>query len=57
LVLLLGWLIYSKPFGHVIVNKLVNSGLYKEAEMTSWKLFKPKKFFEEKTIKRMKKRI
>jgi len=25
--------------------------------MTSWKLFKPKKYFEETTIKRMKKRI
>ena len=54
-ILTLGWYIYTKPFGQVIVKKLLNSTPYKEAEMTSWKLFKPKKYFEEITIKRMKK--
>lgn len=56
LILFIGWYIYSKPFGQIAVNKLVNSGLYKGAEMTSWKLFKPKKYFEERTIKKMKKK-
>ena len=55
-ILILGWYIYTKPFGQVIVKKLLNSTPYKEAEMTSWKLFKPKKYFEEITIKRMKKK-
>ena len=55
LVLLVGWYIYSKPFGQVVAKKFVNSGVFQGAEMTSWKLFKPKKYFEEITIKRIKK--
>lgn len=53
---LLGWYIYTKPFGQVMVKKLIDSGAYKGVEMASWKVFNPKKYFEEITIKKMKKR-
>ncbi|HOR52713.1 MAG TPA: hypothetical protein PLE51_03560 [Candidatus Pacearchaeota archaeon] len=56
IILTLGWYIYTKPFGQILIKKLVNSEAYKEAEMTSWKIFKPKKYFEEITIRRMKKK-
>ncbi len=56
LVLLIGWYIYSKPMGQALVEKLVESGVYKEAEMASWKIFKPKKYFETKIIKELSKK-
>ena len=39
-----------------MVKKLVESGVYKEAELASWRIFKPKKYFEENTIKKIKKK-
>ncbi len=54
--LILGWFIYNKPFGQVVAKKFVSSEVYKEAEMTSWRIFKPRKYFEEKTIKRFRKK-
>jgi len=56
IILIIGWYIYNKPFGQILVEKLVESGIYKEAELASWRIFKPKKYFEEKTIKRIKKK-
>jgi len=52
----IGWFIYSKPQGQLLVEKLVESGAYKEAEVASWKIFNPKKYFEEKTIRKLKKK-
>lgn len=54
--ILIGWFIYSKPQGQLLIEKLVDSGVYKEAEVTSWRIFKPKKYFEEKTIRKLKKK-
>ncbi|MGI6484089.1 MAG: hypothetical protein ACOX0R_00485 [Candidatus Dojkabacteria bacterium] len=54
-ILTLGWYIYTKPFGQIVIQKIVTSTPYKEAEMTSWKIFNPKKYFEEIIIKKMKK--
>lgn len=56
IILTLGWYIYNKPFGQIMVKKLVESGAYKEAELASWRIFKPKKYFEEQTIKKIKKK-
>ena len=53
LVVVTGWYIYSRPMGQAIVEKLVASGLYKEAEIASWRVFKPKKYFETKVIRRL----
>lgn len=52
LIFIIGWYIYSRPFGQVMAKKFVDSEVYKGAEMTSWKMFKPKKYFEERTIKK-----
>lgn len=56
MVVILGWYVYNRPFGQIIAKKFVDSGVYKEAEMTSLKIFNPKKYFEEKTIKKLSKK-
>jgi uncharacterized repeat protein (TIGR01451 family) len=53
LVVVTGWFIYSKPLGQSIVEKLVDSGVYKEAEIASWRIFKPKKYFETQIIRKL----
>jgi uncharacterized repeat protein (TIGR01451 family) len=56
LVVVTGWYIYSKPMGQALVEKFVQSGLYKEAEIASWRIFKPKKFFETKVVRKLDKK-
>jgi uncharacterized repeat protein (TIGR01451 family) len=56
LVVVTGWYIYSKPMGQALIEKFVQSGLYKEAEIASWKIFKPKKFFETKVVRKLDKK-
>ncbi|MHC1716524.1 MAG: hypothetical protein AB9915_01330 [Candidatus Dojkabacteria bacterium] len=56
-ILISGWYIYTKPFGRVIISKLINSGAYKTAEVFSWKLFNPKRYFEEKIVRKLRKKI
>ena len=53
LIVAVGWYLYTKPFGQIVAKKFVNSEVYKEAEMTSWRIFKPKKYFEENTVKKL----
>ena len=48
-----GWYIYSKPSGRILAEKLIETPAYKGAEMTTWKIFKPRKYFEEKLINKM----
>ena len=50
-----GWYIYSKPSGRVLAEKLIDTPAFKEAEMTTWRIFKPRKYFEEKLIKKISK--
>ncbi len=50
-----GWYIYSKPSGRVLAEKLIETPAFKGAEMTTWKIFKPKKYFEEKLINKISK--
>ena len=50
-----GWYIYSKPSGRILAEKLIETPAYKGAEMTTWKIFKPRKYFEEKLINKMSK--
>lgn len=56
LVIVTGWYIYSKPMGQAIVQKLIESGLYKETELFSWKIFQPKKYFETKIVRKLDKK-
>jgi uncharacterized repeat protein (TIGR01451 family) len=56
LVVLIGWYIYSRPMGQEMMEKLINSGAYKEAEIFSWKIFKPKKYFETKLVRKVSKK-
>lgn len=56
LILIIGWYIYTRPFGQIVAKKLVSSEAYKGAEMTSWRIFKPKKYFEENTVKKLSKK-
>ncbi len=53
LIVAIGWYLYTKPFGQIVAKKFVDSEVYKEAEMTSWRIFKPKKYFEESTVKKL----
>ncbi|HRY22168.1 MAG TPA: hypothetical protein P5311_00140 [Candidatus Dojkabacteria bacterium] len=55
LVVTVGWYIYSRPMGQTMIEKLINSGAYKEAEVFSWKIFKPKKYFETKLVRKVSK--
>jgi uncharacterized repeat protein (TIGR01451 family) len=47
-----GWYIYNRPKGKLLVEKFVDSDLYKTTELRTWKLFKPKKYFEETIIRK-----
>lgn len=51
-ILLLGWFIYTKPQGNFISERLINTGAYKTYELTKYKVFNPKKYFEEKIIRK-----
>ncbi len=51
-----GWYIYSRPKGRILVEKFVDSDAYKSTELSTWKLFKPKKYFEESIIRKTEKR-
>jgi len=48
-----GWYIYSKPSGRILAEKLIETPAFKEAEMSTWRIFKPRKYFEEKLISKM----
>lgn len=56
LIVFFGWYIYTKPFGQVIIKKLVDSEAYKGAEMGIWRIFKPRKYFEEIIVKKSNKK-
>lgn len=54
-ILVIGWLLYSRPQGQVITEKFVNSEAFKVTELGAWKLFKPKRYFEEMTVRKSQK--
>lgn len=56
-VILTGWFVYNKPNGQIMVEKLVNSQLYKTTELGTWRLFKPKKYFEESVIRKSQRKV
>lgn len=50
-ILLLGWIIYTRPQGNLLSEKLINTGIYKTYELAKYRIFSPKKYFEEKYIR------
>jgi len=56
IVVAIGWYIYSRPNGRILVEKFVDSEVYKSTELSTWKLFKPKKYFEESIVRKSEKR-
>ena len=52
LITLIGIIIYNSNQGNRLAHMIIHSGPYKDAEMTSYKIFKPKKYFEEKILER-----
>ncbi len=55
-VIVTGWYVYNRPKGRLFVEKLVDSELYKTTELGTWKLFKPKKYFEEIVVRKSQRR-
>ncbi|KUK77069.1 MAG: protein of unknown function DUF11 [candidate division WS6 bacterium 34_10] len=49
---LIGVIIYKSNQGTQLANMIIHSGPYRDAEMASYKVFKPKKYFEEKILER-----
>jgi uncharacterized repeat protein (TIGR01451 family) len=51
-IILLGLIIYNSNQGNRLAHMILNSGAYKNAEMTSYKIFNPKRYFEEKILQK-----
>jgi uncharacterized repeat protein (TIGR01451 family) len=51
-IILLGIIIYNTNQGNRLAHMIINSRAYRGAEMTSYKIFNPKKYFEEKILQR-----
>ncbi len=51
-ILLTGWLIYVRPEGNILSEKILNSKLYGEMQYNSYKVTNPRKYFEEKTLRK-----
>jgi hypothetical protein len=52
IVIATGWFVYTKPLGTKISELIVTSGAYKELELTKYKVTNPKKYFEEKILRK-----
>lgn len=51
-----GWYIYNRPNGQKMMLKFVNSDAYKDMELSTWRIFKPRKYFEEIVVKKASKK-
>ena len=51
-ILLTGWLIYVRPEGNTLSESILNSKLYGEIQYNSYKVTNPRKYFEEKTLRK-----
>lgn len=48
------WVVYTRPEGVKLSQIILNSDIYKDAEMTKYKYTNPKKYFEEKIVREKK---
>jgi uncharacterized repeat protein (TIGR01451 family) len=51
-IIFVGIIIYNTNQGNRLAHFIINTETYKGAEMTSYKIFNPKKYFEEKILQR-----
>ncbi|HBB64828.1 MAG: hypothetical protein UR34_C0012G0012 [candidate division WS6 bacterium GW2011_GWC1_33_20] len=51
LILITGWIIYTRPEGTTISSMIVESRIYSDVELTKYKVTDPKKYFEEKILR------
>jgi len=56
IITLFGLIIYNSNQGNRLAHMIINSAPYKDAEMTSYRIFRPKKYFEAKILKRRKRK-
>lgn len=52
LILGTGWFVYTRPEGTQLSKLIIGSGIYKDAEMVKYKITNPRKYFEEKTLRK-----
>jgi hypothetical protein len=52
IVIATGWFVYTKPLGTKISELIVASDAYKDLELTKYKVTNPKKYFEEKILRK-----
>lgn len=52
LILLTGWLVYVRPEGNVISETISKSKIYGNLELTKYRVTNPKKYFEEKILRK-----
>ncbi len=55
-VVAIGWFLYARPQGQILTEKFVNSRVFKDTELNTWRIFKPKKYFEEVVVRKSQKR-
>lgn len=52
LILITGWLVYVRPEGNVISETISKSRIYGNLELTKYRVTNPKKYFEEKILRK-----
>ncbi len=50
--LIIGWIVYTKPAGNLLSENILKSKIYGEYEFTKYKFVNPKKYFEEKILRK-----
>lgn len=54
ILVVMGWVVYKRPEGLKLAEKVLGSSPYQSLEMTSFKIFNPKRYFEEKILRKKK---
>lgn len=50
--LIIGWVVYTRPAGIFLSENILRSKIYSEYELTKYKFVNPKKYFEEKILRK-----
>lgn len=48
----IGWIVYTRPAGNILSENILKSKIYDEYELTKYKIINPKKYFEEKILRK-----
>jgi len=52
IIILLGWVIYTRPQGNLLATKIMQTEMYNRIELFKYKITNPNKYFEEKIIRK-----